>query len=140
MDERWTRTSVGGVSGARPRSCTVVAVVLCALAIVVCLAGLVLTSVSACCGSPDPPDGTYAFVGSVVAAGLALAGVALWTGWLRRWVLLVLTAGLPVASVVSGSADGAGIFVVTTLAWLAFAVFLRRPAPAAWFAARRQAR
>ena len=127
---------MGGVSGARPRSCTVVAVVLCALAVVVCLAGLVLTSVSACCGSPDPPDGTYAFVGSIVGAGLALAGVALWAGWLPRWVLLVLTAGLPVASVVSGSADGVALFTGTTLAWLGLGWFLWRPATAAWLAPR----
>ena len=130
---------MGGVSGTRPRSCTVVAVVLCALAIVVCLTGLVLTSVSACCGSPDPPDGTYAFVGSILAAGLALAGFALWTGWLRRWVLLVLTAGVPVATVVSGSADAVVMFPVSALAWLGFAWFLWRPATAAWLATRQRA-
>lgn len=115
---------------------TVTAVLLVLLALVSALGGLVLTWVSACCGSPDPVDPTP-FIWSLLAAGLlATAGVGLLRGRMRRGPLLALTLVVVGGCFVAGlsSIDLQAVFVVLLVGWVGLVLLLRRPGPALWLA------
>jgi hypothetical protein len=118
----------------RPSSVACVAVVLVLLAVVCAAVGVMLMGVSACCGSPKPPDSTYALVGLAVAGGLLVAAWGLWTGSPAWWVLLAGTSALPIVCLIAGSrsADLIALLPFALAGWGGFWVFLRRPAAAAW--------
>ena len=121
-------------AGVRPRSVHLVAGVLGTLAVLCVLAGVAATQFSNCCGSPDPPDQTYALVGLLVGGALALAAAGLWARFLPSWALLSCAAGVPIICAVAApsSIDLAGVLPFAVIGWAAFWWFLRRPRVATW--------
>ena len=120
-------------AGVRPRSVHLVAGVLGTLAVVCVLAGVAATQVSSCCGSPDPPDQTYAMVGLLVGGALVVAAAGLWTRFLPR-ALLICAASVPVICAVAtpSSSDIGGMLPFAVIGWAAFWWFHRRPRVATW--------
>jgi lysylphosphatidylglycerol synthetase-like protein (DUF2156 family) len=121
-------------AGTRPRSVHLVAGVLATLAVLCALVGVAATQVSNCCGSPDPPDQTYALVGLLAGCALVLAAGGLWTRLLPAWAILICAATPPVvcALAASSSSDLAGVVPFAIVGWVALGWFLRRPPVAAW--------
>jgi hypothetical protein len=111
-------------------------VVLVALGVLASVAGLLLSAVSSCCGSPDPADGTPLLVGLVVGVALVASGVVLWRGARPAATVLALAAAGPGACAVaaSGSSDFQALLPVAVVAWLALAWLLRRSGPKRWLA------
>ena len=118
----------------RPGMVSVVAAFLCVLAVICVIGGLAASEVSACCGSPDPPDRTYALVGVLAGGALVLAALCLWAGSMPWWGLLLCAAVLPIicAAAAPSSLDLAGLLPFALAGWAAFWWFLRRPRVAAW--------
>ena len=121
-------------AGVRPGSVHLVAGVLGALAVLCALVGVAATQFSNCCGSPDPPDQTYALVGLLVGGALVLAAGGLWARFLPSWALLICAASVPVICAVAAtsSSDLAGVLPFAVVGWVAFWWFLRRPRVATW--------
>lgn len=121
-------------SARRPATVVVAGLALLATALVSGCFGLLVTMVSNCCGSPEPPDRGPAILGITVAGCLALAAFGLMAGWMGRWLVLALTAAAPVTCFAAApvSSDLGALAPVALLAWGAFAWFLRRPVPRAW--------
>ncbi len=71
----------------RTRGAALVALALFALSVCAAVAGFLLTAVSACCGSRDPSNPTYAIAGLVVAGALLVAGIGLWRRAVRHALL-----------------------------------------------------
>lgn len=84
----------------RPLSVTVLAVLAVLAAIVVAAFGLLGTLVTACCGSPDEPDGTIFLVGLLAAAWLVGLSWLLLQGGRRRLVLTMSGVALLALGVV----------------------------------------
>ncbi len=118
----------------RPRSVSFVVVALALLAVVCVLLGLVAKQVSACCGSPDPPDGTPALVGLLVGGAVALAAAGLCAAFLPVWALVLCTAAVPITCAVaaSSSSDLAALLPFAAVGWIAFWLFVRQPFVRAW--------
>ena len=118
----------------RPRSVHVVAGVLGTLAVLCALVGIAATQFSNCCGSPDPPDQTYALVGLLGGGALVLAAAGLWARFLPYWAVLICVAGVPVICAIAApsSSDLAGVLPFAVVGWVAFWWFLRRPRVATW--------
>jgi hypothetical protein len=118
----------------RPRSVHLVAGVLGALAVLSALVGVAASQVSSCCGSPDPPDTTYAVVGLLVGGALVAAAGGLWARFLPSWALLACAASVPVTCAIAArsSSDLAGVLPFAVVGWVSFAWFLRRPRVARW--------
>ncbi len=111
-----------------------VAGVLGTVAVLCALVGVAASQFSNCCGSPDPPDQTYALVGLLVGGALVLAAGGLWARFLPPWALLICVACVPVVCAVSASSssDLAGALPFAVVGWAVFWWFLRRPRVAAW--------
>ena len=124
------------VGDGRPRAVTAVTVVLMALGVLASVAGLLLSAVSSCCGSPDPVDGTPFLVGLLVGVALAASGLVLWRGGRPAATVLALAAAGPGACALAapGSSDFQALLPVALAAWLGLAWLLRRPAPRQWLA------
>lgn len=122
-----------GVMG-RPRGVAVAALLLVVSGLLAGVGGLLLSWVSSCCGSPDPPDGTPVLVGLVTAAGLVAAGVMLWCGGVSSTAVLALASVGPVVSGVAaaGSSDFQALLPFTVLGWVALWWLVRRPRARAW--------
>jgi hypothetical protein len=120
----------------RPRSVVLVALGLFGLSLFSGVAGLGMTWASNCCGSSDPADGSYAFVGLLVAGLACVAGVGLWSGSMSRRVLAGCTLTVPAVCAVAAlsSSDFAGLLIFAVPAWGLFWWFLGRPRIAAWLA------
>ena len=119
---------------ARPRSVALVASGLVALAVISALGGFAATEVSACCGSPDEPDGTYALVGLLVGALLGFAAAGLALPLMPWWAILICASGVPIICMIAApsSSDLAGFAPFGVIRWVALAWFLRRPRTVAW--------
>jgi hypothetical protein len=118
----------------RPRSVQVVVAVLGTLAVICVLGGFAATAASSCCGSPDPPDSTYALVGLVLGGALVVAAIGLWSRRLPVWTLLACAATVPVTFLIAASSSVylAALLPFAVAGWFAFWWFLRRPRVAAW--------
>lgn len=124
------------VGDGRPRPAAAVAAVLVALGVLAPVAGLLLSAVSSCCGSPDPVDGTPFLVGLVVGAALATSGLVLWRGGRPPATVLAPAAAAPAACALAapGSSDFQALLPVAVVAWLALWWLLRRPVTRRWLA------
>jgi hypothetical protein len=111
-----------------------VAVVLTLVGVLSALAGITMSAVSSCCGSPDPVDPTPAWVGLLVAAAMAAVGGGLWSGRVSRRVLLLCGAVVPavILAVSPSSSDFQGLVPVVLLGWLWLWWYLRRPVAIGW--------
>lgn len=127
------------VMEARPRSVHLVAGLLGTLAVSCALVGVAATQFSNCCGSPDPPDQTYALVGLLVGGALVLAAAGLWARFLPSWALLACAASVPVICAVAtpSSSDLGGVLPFAVVGWVALWWFLRRPRIAEWLRSAR---
>jgi hypothetical protein len=125
---------MGVVVVARPRVVAVSACLLVVSGLVAAIMGLLLSWVSNCCGSPDPPDGTPALVGLVAGASLGAAGVLLWRATASRATVLGLAAVGPVVCGVAavGSVDFQALLPCAVVAWGGLWLVLRRPAGRGW--------
>lgn len=63
------------------RGAKVLAGILFVTAPIVCFVGWFLTGISACCGSPTPPDETAQTLGWLAATGMVIVGMALLSGF-----------------------------------------------------------
>jgi hypothetical protein len=118
----------------RPVSVAFVAGALFVLALISASIGMLVTSLSSCCGSGESSDGTYALIGLAVGGALSVAGIGLWFGSLSRRTLLGLT--LPPLAVCALAADSSSdlgaLLPLAALGWLAFVVYVYRPAVSLW--------
>ena len=102
------------------------------------LAGIALSAVSTCCGSPDPADNTPTLVGVAVAAAAWIAGAGLWSGRMSRRAVLICAAAVPVVIIAASpsSDDLAGFVPVVLLGWGWLWWYLRRPIADGWVGRR----
>jgi hypothetical protein len=93
-----------------------------------------MTWASNCCGSSDEPDGSFAFVGLLVAIIVGGAAVGLWSGAMSpralAWATLTVPAVCALASI--WSSDFAQALTLAVPAWLLFWWFLRRRKVREW--------
>lgn len=108
-------------------------------AVVSALIGMTLSALDGCCGSSEPGSSTPTLFGLVVGLAVGAAGIALWRGGVSRWLVLGLSAIVPVALVAAGwsSADLGALAPVAIVGWLLLLWFLRRESATAWLAGRR---
>ena len=123
----------------RPTGVALVAAALVAAAVVSTLLGLILSALDGCCGSSEPGSSTPTLFGLAVGLAVGVAGIALWRGDVSRWLVLGLSAAVPVALVAAGwsSADLGALAPVAVVGWLLLLWFLRRESATAWLAAGR---
>jgi hypothetical protein len=113
-------------------------VVLTLLGVVAALAGIALSAVSTCCGSPDPAHPGPTVIGFVVGIALAAAGVGLWSGRMSRRCVLLCSAVAPAVLLVASawSVDVQGLVPFVVLGWLGLWWYLRRRRATEWLGRR----
>jgi hypothetical protein len=123
----------------RPAAAVAIGVVLVLTALVSALAGLAASWVSNCCGSADGSDPVPAVLGLAVATLLVLAAAGLVGGWMRRWLVVSITAVVPVACLVaaSTSSDLASAAPFALAGWGVLAWLVSRPPVAPWLSRNR---
>jgi len=104
------------------------------LAGVAAIMGMLASWASNCCGSTDSSDPMPAVVGLLVAAALGLAGLGLIQGVMRPWLLVAMTAVVPIVCVAGAvhSSDLGQLAPFALLGWAAFALVLRADSMRAW--------